>query len=876
MTVFWSTLRRGGFATYTSRTSFIVRRAPFIADMDVAVMNKSTLRLTAIGGILLLCSFAFALAQHDSRKRTRSNEEFKAVPNQPAIPISLDGAEAAEARMLASELPSVVRANNDELQSHEGAPVPTEQSLAETVVFDNPLRSRAEAELVVTASANETAEGPSDLMPALPTSLPPAGDALPSLDSTAPVPALLSANPPSWLNGSQGATQPMPAAPTALPSESPAALPQFPAAQLPPAPIPNASAGESRPMPSTGPTQGGGSAATPPSWNTGATTTTNSDIPTFPIAVGASTPTRPNSSGNNNFSDTQRPSMPVTNMPGAGAQTAPTQDYPSSQTNTTQYGTASPNNPAQTRPSPYSGANSSTNTTNNVGRINRQEQVQNYGDSSPANHRNLMQASSTNPRAAVSLAGLVSNEPGNRYLDGSQNPILQIQKRGQEEVRVGKPTTFTITVRNAGNFTAHDVTVVDSVPRGMRFSDANPPVSPTTEGLLTWKLGEMQAGDERTINLQLIPEREGELGSVASVHFAAQASMRTVATQPKLELNVNPQTECVIGGEQSITVTIKNIGTGVARDVEVQADLPSQLSHSSGVDSLRCPCPDLAPSQSVTIPLVCSATNPGQSICLIRALTENEKHAEQQVPVNVLAPSLSATVEGPRKRYLDRQATYTFKVTNTGTATATQVVFDVHLPSGLRFNAHDNNQAMYDPMDHTVKIGLRELKVGETAPLKVTVLPVERGPQVISMNVKADLGVTAEATGQVDVEGLSEMEFTIGQEQGTIEIGTSTVYTVQITNMGNIPDRNVRLAVLLPDGAQLVRVIDAPVQAQSSGNQVLFQPIDEMRTKDQRNFRFEVRHNQVGSKIIRTELTSENWPSVMIKELGTRVYDDRN
>ena len=40
---------------------------------------------------------------------------------------------------------------------------------------------------------------------------------------------------------------------------------------------------------------------------------------------------------------------------------------------------------------------------------------------------------------------------------------MLIQKRGPEEVRVGRKATFVITVRNAGNSTAHDVTVVDSV-----------------------------------------------------------------------------------------------------------------------------------------------------------------------------------------------------------------------------------------------------------------------------------------------------------------------------------------------------------------------------------------------------------------------------
>ncbi len=61
---------------------------------------------------------------------------------------------------------------------------------------------------------------------------------------------------------------------------------------------------------------------------------------------------------------------------------------------------------------------------------------------------------------------------------------------------------------------------------------------------MVWKLGEMGPNDERTITLQIIPERQGEMGSTAAVRFAAQASMRTTATLPKLELSFSSRRRC--------------------------------------------------------------------------------------------------------------------------------------------------------------------------------------------------------------------------------------------------------------------------------------------------------------------------------------------
>ena len=48
------------------------------------------------------------------------------------------------------------------------------------------------------------------------------------------------------------------------------------------------------------------------------------------------------------------------------------------------------------------------------------------------------------------------------------------------ECQVGKKATVIITVRNAGNSTAQDVEVIDSVPSGARFAEAMPTVAPTS------------------------------------------------------------------------------------------------------------------------------------------------------------------------------------------------------------------------------------------------------------------------------------------------------------------------------------------------------------------------------------------------------------
>ncbi len=470
---------------------------------------------------------------------------------------------------------------------------------------------------------------------------------------------------------------------------------------------------------------------------------------------------------------------------------------------------------------------------------------------------------------------LVSNQPGSRYLDGSQNPMMLIQKCAAEEIQVGKKTTIVITVRNAGNATAHDVRVVDTVPSGARFEDAAPPVVPGQDGLLVWELGEMAAGDEKTISLQITPQREGEVGSVASVHFAALASVRTIATLPKIEILTESQPDVLIGSSQSIVVTMKNTGTGVARNVRLEADIPQQLKHESGESQLDAPIGDLRPHESIQRTLSAAAVQAGVSQCIFRAVTDDGVQSEASVAVDVRAPQLAATIQGPTLRYLERQATYRIDVDNTGTAAATDLNFTLRLPTGLKYIS-TNVPAEYDPNAHAVTLWLEELPAGRQAPIELTVLPIDLGPQVITFAANAALGASAEAKYQVRVDGLAELAYTIGQDNGTIEIGATSTYSVQVTNVGNKPDKNVQLSVQLPAGAQLVDVDAQGIEYRAEGNRLIFAPIAEMQNKDQRTFRFELRHQQPGNQIVRTQLTSQNWPDPIIKDAGTLVYNDRN
>lgn len=450
---------------------------------------------------------------------------------------------------------------------------------------------------------------------------------------------------------------------------------------------------------------------------------------------------------------------------------------------------------------------------------------------------------------------------------------MEIQKRAPSEVQVGQPATFTIMVRNVGTATAYDVNVVDSVPKGAKLVRTNPQAQVNGSNGLVWKLGEMPAGSDKVLTLELIPETEGEIGSVASVTFAAQASVRTMSTQPKLVVKqlLEP---LVLGGDSlRIMIEIANVGTGTARDVRLQEDVPENMRHATGSRALELNLGDLAPGESEKRDIELTAVSAGKVRNVIRALSENAATGESSADIEVVLPKLDVAIEGASLRYLERQVTYTLHVANSGTAIAKNVELLLYLPSGLQFNSTINEGA-YLPSQHAVRWELAELAAGAKATTEVTLLPVEEGSFMLRMQSAAD-GIQAEtAQKPVRVEGQSELTFSIEDDNDPIETDGKTTYIVKISNIGTRVDKNVELAIDLPEGA-IVEQIDAPVDYKASQRNIVFAPIAQIKAKDRFAIRFSVRHTREGTHVVRAQLKSQLRPVVVSKEESTQVYIDR-
>ncbi len=475
--------------------------------------------------------------------------------------------------------------------------------------------------------------------------------------------------------------------------------------------------------------------------------------------------------------------------------------------------------------------------------------------------------------AAASLAtsDVGAGIPGPVALEGPQTPTLVIEKSAPAEIQVGKPATFLIKVRNVGRVAAQQVIVQDEIPEGVRFVDALPKPTVTDAGLVLWQLGALEPGDETVISMQLVSLNEGEIGSVATVSFQAQASVRTRSTKPELQIEQSAPTKVLIGDPVTVGIRISNPGSGSTTKIVLEEDVPEGLAHTAG-RQIEYEIGILRPGEVRELELILQAAKAGVVENLLIARGEGNLVVESRAKIEVVAPQLELAISGPTRRYLNRQATYTIGVTNPGTAAAKNIELIARLPRGFKF-VDANNEGQYEPKAHAVYWSLDQLPEGENGQVQVSVIPNETGAQKLQVDSRAALGLTASHEHVVAVEGLAELVFTVADLADPIEVGKDTLYEITVTNTGSKTAENIVFSASLPPQMKPLGA-EGPTRWDINGQQLLFQPVARLNPNEKLTFTVQAQGLAEGDQRVRFQLESAQNRAPIIKEESTIVYSE--
>ncbi|HLN28091.1 MAG TPA: hypothetical protein VK395_10110 [Gemmataceae bacterium] len=455
---------------------------------------------------------------------------------------------------------------------------------------------------------------------------------------------------------------------------------------------------------------------------------------------------------------------------------------------------------------------------------------------------------------------------------GRQEPAVSLEWIGPPTIKLGQPVTFQIIIKNVSPIPVQQVVVRNRIPAGVTVQ-ATEPKAFNDLNVLTWDLGTLQPRQERRLDLQVLPEVKGDLTCQATVTFTGTSTARIKVREPKLTLKASGPDKILLGDVATVTLTVNNPGDGSADHVKIKAGLSEGLEHTRG-HVVEFDLGNLGPNESRSVQLVCATKSGGTQTCEAKATAEANLKAEDTAAMEVILPRLDLTVTGPKLRYLDRKAVYVFKITNPGSAPASNVMINDQIPDGFKFLAASDG-GRHDFATRTVSWFVGDLTPGQSREVNMEVLAINTGEHHHKANVTAARGLKSEAEVTTRVEGLPALLMELVDLDDPVEVGADTAYEIRITNTGSKTETNLQLICTIPEKMEFRGAVAAANgRFRLTGKELVFEPLPRLAPRADAIYRVNVRGIAPGDLRFRARITADGLTEPVLKEESTKVYGD--
>ena len=411
---------------------------------------------------------------------------------------------------------------------------------------------------------------------------------------------------------------------------------------------------------------------------------------------------------------------------------------------------------------------------------------------------------------------------------------LQISKNVSDVTPyVNEIVTYEINVTNTGPNIAYNVSLSDTLPAGIDYIDFTgadwdcTETSPDVIGCnYTTPLG---AGETTTVTFGVqVTGTAGDYTNTACVNSddstAAVCDSVTLTALPtptdvvlSMAKGVDENTP-LIGETITYTISVINVGTTQATNVNVTDSLPSELdfdsvtgggNYDSGTRIISWSIPTLDPNapQIFTITAIVNDTAVidtavNNEVCAVADQNLTPQCANIDIvprnPIVTMLMDKSVDNENPR---VGDNVTYTLVVTNNGSDTATNVTVNDPLPDGLVPVASNATIGSY--VDPTWFIGTLAPGASEELNITATISPDTEGDLISNV---ATVSATENPTPVSDDANLTVYTplviLTIQKvaDQNFPPEGADITYTIIVNNIGNDNATGVTVTDTLPEG----------------------------------------------------------------------------
>lgn len=434
--------------------------------------------------------------------------------------------------------------------------------------------------------------------------------------------------------------------------------------------------------------------------------------------------------------------------------------------------------------------------------------------------------------------------------------LINMSKTAPAEATLGQEYMTEINAKAVA--CAGNVVITDHVPAGASYVRSEP--AATVDGnTLTWKFGEMDAGQVQNIKVWLKADQEGTLASCALVAADPRVCAATFVGKAALSIAKTGPATATLGADVTYNIVVKNTGNTIARNVVITDAVPAGLSGQPASVTVG----DLAPGQAKNIAVTFKADKRGKACNTAVATASNAPKVSAEACTVVQQPGLKIAKTGTKSQIIGRNADYEVIVFNTGDTALENVIVTDTAPEGTVIAAAP---------DATVKgnkatWNIASLAAGAKQAFAVKLTGKTGGEHCNTATATAG-NMTDSAQSCTTWKGVAAVLLEVVDDPDPLQAGEVTTYTITVKNQGFADIHNVK--IVSGFAAEV-----APVSSEQggvSGQDVTFPSVPVLAAKQSVVYTIKVKAVTVGDSRNKTTLTCDELKTPVVEEESTTVY----
>ena len=443
-------------------------------------------------------------------------------------------------------------------------------------------------------------------------------------------------------------------------------------------------------------------------------------------------------------------------------------------------------------------------------------------------------------------------------------PLVTTNISAPEFINVNETATVRIEIKNAGNSTVENVKLMAMLPADISVDSRQ---GTFVDGKCTFEVESLRPGQKRQLTMDVKTNVKRSLDIQTELMVSSKSSVSVGVRQPQLTVSIEGPKQTNIGQKATHIITVTNVGDGVAKDVNLVADIPQSMRiiEKSGFERPET----LRPGEKAQAKIVSLPREAGGIEMAFAAEGVSVKADAAKAGLRVMQPELRVAAIGPDMNFVERDGIYTITVDNPGEVDINNVKVQFVIPDGFKVTTI-SRQAKMDQDSRTLSWEFDRIKAQAEQSIQLKAIATTNGDKFCRIRVASDETNEKEVSLKTMIATRAELSIQMKNIGGPVQVGNEATFVVMVENRGSSLANDLEIEVQLPAGMRPASPKDGVVDHDT--NSILFAD-SALAAGKSREFRFSAVGIAKGEHIVRSSLETVDTKQRIIVENSVFVYE---